>query len=118
MQTPPPVPPAPASGLRIFLLVVLAISVLVLGVFVLAGLLAFAGGANSLTDYTFAAAVAVLFAAVVIALVGVAIRASWSRVAALLAGLALSMTCFGLLLGIPILVAAWRAPDLSRPRTV
>jgi hypothetical protein len=96
----------------------LAASVLILGVFVLAGLLAFAGGANGVSDYTFTAAVAVLLAAVVVALVGVAIRASWSRIAALLAGLALSMTCFGLLLGIPILVAAWRAPDLGRPRTV
>ena len=114
---PPPSPLAPAPGLRIFLLVVLSITVLILGVFVLAGVLAFAGGAKGTSDYTFAAAVAVLFAAAVIALVGVSIRAPWSRVAAILAGVAMTMTCLGSVLGIPIIVAAARAPDLRRPRT-
>jgi len=33
--------------------------------------------------------------------------------AAIIAGIAISLTCIGLILGIPILVAAVRAPDLS-----
>ncbi|SRR6266852_194627 len=114
---PPPSPLAPSPGLRIFLIVVLAIAVLISSVFVLAGVSAFAGGANTSSDYTFAAVVAVLFAISVIALVGVSIRASWSRVAAILAGVVLSLTCLGSVLGIPIIVAAARAPNLTRPRS-
>src|SRR2546428_7623683 len=82
----PPSPVARASGLRIFLLVVLAIAALIFGVLVLAGLLAVANGSNSSSVYIFTASVAVLFAASVVALVGVSIRAFWSRVAAILAG--------------------------------
>src|SRR2546428_9158313 len=82
----PPSPVARASGLRIFLLVVLAIAALIFGVSVLAGLLAVANGSNSSSVYTLTASVAVPFAASGVALVGVSIRASWSRVAVNLAG--------------------------------
>jgi len=37
--------------------------------------------------------------------------------AAILAGVAVSMTCVGSVLGIPIIVAAAQAQDLGRPRT-
>src|SRR2546425_12557489 len=97
----PPSPVARASGLRIFLLVVLAIAALIFGVLVLAGLLAVANGSNSSRVYTFTASVAVLFAASVVALVGVSIRASWSRVAAILAGGAISMELIGAVLWSP-----------------
>lgn len=115
---PLPSPQAPASGLRIFLLVALAISTLVTGLFALFGVLGLAGGDNNSGYITLAGAFAVLFAGSVIALVGVSTKAPWSRMAAILAGLAVSMTCIGSVLGIPIIVAAARAPDLSRPRTV
>ena len=48
------------------------------------------------------------------ATIGVAIRAPWSRVVAILAGIGVSVTCVGLVIGIPILVTAARAPDLRR----
>lgn len=116
-NAPPPVSLAPSPGLRIFLIVVLAITTGVTGFFALFGVLGVAGGANDTAAITLAAAFVVLLIASVIALVGVSIRASWARVAAILAGVAVSLTCLGLVLGIPILVAAARAPDLSRPRS-
>jgi hypothetical protein len=42
--------------------------------------------------------------------VGVARRAAWARVTAIIAGVAVSVTCLGLVLGIPIIIAAARAP--------
>jgi hypothetical protein len=52
----------------------------------------------------------VLFALPVAATVGVARRADWARVIAIIAGIAVSLTCVGLVLGIPIIIAAARAP--------
>jgi len=114
---PPSSPQAPASGLRIFLVVALAIATLVTGLFAFFGALGVARGANNSGYLTLAGAFAVLFAGCVIALVGVSIRAPWSRMAAILAGVAVSMTCVGSVLGIPIIVAAAQAQDLGRPRT-
>ncbi len=108
---------APSPGLRIFLIVMLGITTAVTGLFALFGVLGVAGGANDTAAITVAAAFVVLLLASVIALVGVSIRASWARLAAILAGVAVSITCLGLLLGIPILVAAARAPDLRRQRS-
>jgi len=113
---PQPAPLAPSPGLRIFLLVVLGVSTPVTGFFALLGVFGVASGPTSPGDVALAAAFVLLLAATVIALVGVSVRASWSRVAAIVAGVALSLTCLGLVLGIPILVAAARAPDLGRPR--
>jgi len=107
---------APSPGLRIFLIVMLAITTAVTGLLALFGVLGVAAGANDTAPITVAVAFVVLLIASVVALVGVSIRASWARVAAILAGVAVSITCFGLVLGIPILVAAARAPDLGRPR--
>ena len=116
---PPPVPSSlqialtPSPGLRIFLLLVLGIAGFLTGGLSLFGVLGVAGGANSSGDIVFFGATAFLFAIVLLALVGVAIRARWARLAAIIAGIAISLTCIGLILGIPILVAAARAPDLS-----
>jgi hypothetical protein len=55
----------------------------------------------------------VLFALSLAATIGVAARSRWARIVAIAAGIAISLTCLGLVLGIPILVAAARAP-LSR----
>jgi hypothetical protein len=51
-----------------------------------------------------------LFGLMVAATVGVARRTRWARVMAIVAGAAISLTCLGLVLGIPILIAASRAP--------
>jgi hypothetical protein len=87
---------------------------LITGPFSLVCLFGVAGGANSSGDLVFFELVVALFALSALALVGVATRARWSRVAAVVAGIAVSLTCIGLLLGIPILVAAWRAPNLAK----
>src|SRR2546428_13060801 len=112
----PPSPVARASGLRIFLLVVLAIAALIFGVLVLAGLLAVANGSNSSSVYTFTALVAVLFAASVVALLGVSIRAPWSPVAAILAGGLVSWNGIGGLRGGPDISVPAPAPYPSPPR--
>jgi hypothetical protein len=120
MPAPPPsymaIALTPSPGLRIFLLVVLSIAGFLTGLASLFGVLGVAGGANSTGDILFFAAFVVLFAVSLLALVGAAIRARWSRWAAIAAGIALSLTCLGLVLGIPILIAAARAPDLAKHR--
>jgi uncharacterized membrane protein len=111
---PPPVQVVPSPGLRIFLLVVLSLTVVITGLFSLFGVLGVIGGANSLSDILFFGLFVAVFGVELLALVGVAIRAPWSRWAAIVAGIAISLSCLGAILGIPILVAAARAPDLSR----
>jgi hypothetical protein len=113
---PPPIPITPSPGLRIFLLVVLGLDAGISGLFALFGVLGVAAGANSSGGIAFAAVSVVLLGISATALVGVAVRASWSRLAAIAAGVAVSLTCLGLVLGIPIVVAAWRAPNLARQR--
>ena len=113
-QMPPAIVVTPSPGLRIVLMVMLSLATLIAGFFSLFGVLGVAGGANTGADITLAAVFVVLFVVTTLALVGVAIRASWSRWAAIAAGVAVSLTCLGLVLGIPILITAARAPDLKR----
>jgi hypothetical protein len=110
---------APTPGLRIFLLVVLALATGATGVLALFGVIGETASNNDsgTTGIVLAVAFVLMFAASVLALVGVATRASWSRVAAIAAGVAVSLTCIGLVLGIPIVISAARAPDLSRAKT-
>ena len=124
LQAPPPgsywvqpaSPLAPSPGLRVFLLVVLSINTAITGLFALVFVIAVISGPSDATEIAFGVATVLIFAASVVALVGVVRRAPWSRVAAIVAGAAVSLTCLGSVLGIPILVAAARAPDMSRPR--
>jgi hypothetical protein len=58
----------------------------------------------------------VLFAISLSATIAVVKRASWARWAAVAAGVASCLTCLGAVVGIPILVAAARAPDLATRR--
>jgi hypothetical protein len=110
----PPTPLKPSPGLRIVLLIALSMAMLITGLISLAGVINVASGSHSSGDIEFAAIVLALFAVSTLALVGVAIRAGWSRWAAIAAGIAVSLTCAGLVLGIPIIVTAARAPDLKR----
>jgi hypothetical protein len=57
----------------------------------------------------------IMFAVSALALLGVANRASWARGAAIAAGIVVSLSCLGLVLGIPIIIAAARAPNLGGP---
>jgi hypothetical protein len=80
------------------------------------GLLGISNGYISPGDLLFAAVVLLLCAVSLLAFAGIVIRASWARPIAIMAGTAISLTCIGMVLGIPILIAASRA-NLSRPRT-
>jgi len=110
---------APSPGLRTFLLVVLILNDLVTGLFALFGLLALADYLGLIgsdhtpgrpEDFVLIAVFVLLFVLSLAATIGVARRASWARVTAIAAGVAISLTCLGLVLGIPILIAASRAP--------
>jgi hypothetical protein len=124
---PPPPPPMaypyapptqyvwkPSPGLRTFLIVVLAIDVAITGFMTLFGVLGVAGGADEPGGAILLSIFAVLLALAVVALVGVVIRSVWARWVALAAGIAVSLTCLGSIVGIPIIVAASRAP-LGKP---
>jgi hypothetical protein len=104
---------APSPGLRIFLLVVLIVDALITGVFTLAGIAAVTTGSTDTSSIVLLLVFIVLFALSVAATIGVAMRSRWARIVAIAAGVAVSLTCLGLVLGIPILVASARAP-LSR----
>ncbi|TMD92486.1 MAG: hypothetical protein E6I73_02205 [Chloroflexi bacterium] len=108
---------APSTGMRTFLLIMLALSTVFTGLLALFGLIGETSPTNDsgTTGVVLFIAFLVMFAVSAIALIGVANRASWSRVAAFAAGGVVSLSCLGLVLGIPIIIAAARAPNLGRP---
>lgn len=111
----PYMPPAPyvwkpSPGLRTFLIVVLAIDVAVTGFMTVFGVLGVVGGADEPGGSILLSIFTVLVALAAVALVGVVIREAWARWVALAAGIAVSLTCLGAIIGIPIIVAASRAP--------
>jgi hypothetical protein len=103
---------APSPGLRQFLLVVLVVTSVITGLLALFGLLGVAAGPGhlDLNVLPLFLIFVVLFALPVAATVGVVRRANWARVVAIIAGVAVSLTCLGLVLGIPIIIAAARTP--------
>jgi hypothetical protein len=110
----PPIPvPAPSPGLRVFLLVMLVVMAVISGLLTLFGFLGVTGGPPDPGTLALFAMFAVLFALSIAAIVGVARRAAWARVVAIVAGVAISLTCLGLVVGVPILIAAARAPNLA-----
>jgi hypothetical protein len=133
MPPPPGYPPyaqpapfewKPSPGLRPFLLVMLVLADLVTGAFALFGLLAlsqelglFGPQGSTRLDaggFIFIGVAGLLFALMLAATLGVALRTAWARVVAIVAGVVISLTCLGVVLGIPIVVAASRAP-IRRP---
>ena len=105
----------PTLGLRILLLVLFAVVGMISGLFSFFELLGISNGATSPSDITFAAVVLFLCGASLLAFCGIAIRASWARPIAIVAGIAISLTCVGMVVGIPILIAASRANLSRRP---
>jgi hypothetical protein len=114
VQMPAPIAMRPAPGLRMFLLIVLGVSGLFTGIFFSAGLSAVTNGSNTTGDILLFAFFTAVFALQVLAFVGVAIRARWSRWAAMIAGIGMMLTDIGIVLAIPIWIAAARAPDLTK----
>ena len=110
---------APSTGLRTFLLVMLSLSTILTGLLSLFGLIGETSPENQAgtTGIVLFAAFVIMFAVSAVALVGIATRASWAQLAAIAAGVVVSLSCLGLVLGIPILISAARAPGLSRART-
>ena len=126
MPPPPAAPPAyyygsasnplaPSPGLRPFLIVVLVIDTVLTLLFALFGTAAVIQGPNDTGTITLWLVFVLLFLITVAALVGVVVRARWARWAAIAAGVAISLTCLGLIVGIPIIVAAARAPLARTP---
>ena len=125
---PPPPPPfsgyrgtpsylKPSPGLRIVLLVALGLDVGLTGLLMLIFVIAAAQPERTAVEPILAFGFAALFGMAVAALIGVAIRASWSRWLALASGILISFTVAGLLVGVPIVVCAARAPDLGPRRS-
>ena len=117
-QMPPPVVVQPSPGLRIVLIVSLCLAAVLTA---LATLVAIFGtvsdsssGISISGDVVFLVIALAMFVVTVLALVGSVIRSSWSRWVAIVAGIVLTLTCIGALVGIPILVTAARAPHLTR----
>jgi cytochrome c biogenesis protein CcdA len=110
---------APSSGMRTFLLIMLGLSTVFTGLLTLFGLIGETSPTNDsgTTGVVLFTAFLVMFGVSAIALLGVANRASWSRVAAFAAGVVVSLSCIGLVLGIPIIVAAARTPNPSRQKS-
>jgi len=111
--------PGPSPGLRPFLIVVLVLADVVTGLFAVFGLLALAddlgllGHGRQQVDPGSMVLMALfvgLFAVMLAATVGVARHARWARVVTIVAGVAITLTCLGSVLGIPIIIAGIRAP--------
>lgn len=103
-------PLAPSPGLRPFLIVVLVIDALLTGLVTFGGTMAVIQGPDDSGTITLWLVFVAVFALTVAAVVGVIVRARWARWAAVAAGVAISLSCVGLVLGIPIVIAAARAP--------
>jgi hypothetical protein len=114
---PPPLYPVstflkPSPGLRIALIVALALEVALSGLFAVA----FVAGASQQRDafsYALGFELIATFLLSLVALVAVIVRTAWSRWVAIAAGIIVSLTCLGLVLGIPIVITSARAPDLA-----
>ena len=92
----------------------LSLQALAAGLFTLAGVAAVAQGDNDSSSITLLVIVVTLLALAVASIIGVVMRTVWARWVALASGIAMSLTCLGALIGVPIIVAASRAP-LRKP---
>lgn len=117
---PPPPPPGripgvspywytkPSPGLRIVLIVALAIELILAGLLSFAFIIAAASGGQDAFSYGLGALCLIVFVVSGAALIGAILRAPWARWVAIAAGILVSWTCIGLVLGIPIFVTAGR----------
>ena len=103
----------PSPGLRIVLLVCLALMTAGTGTLVLTYLTVLFLSDRTGLDFILEFAFIAMFGMSVAAIVGVSMRTVWSRWVALACGILICFTVAGMLVGIPIVVTAARAPDLS-----
>jgi len=108
----------PAPGLRIVLIIALSLEALLTGILTLAFILATAQQpSGDAFGYILGFAFLAMFVLSGLALLGVSLRTAWSRWAAIAAGILISWTCIGAVIGIPVVVTAARAPDLTPRRS-
>jgi hypothetical protein len=111
---PPPFELKPSPGLRPFLIVVLAIDTVLTALLALFGTIGevqnLGQGSDDAGGIVLWIVFVVLFVLAAAGLAGVILRTAWARWVAIAAGVAACLTCLGLVLGIPIVVAAARAP--------
>jgi len=112
---PPGVASTASPRLRTLLVVVLALSTTLTGLLALVGVIGETSPTNEAgtTGIVLLTAFVIMFGTSAIALIGVAMRTSWCRVAAIVAGVVVSLSCLGIVLGIPIIISAALAPNLT-----
>jgi hypothetical protein len=123
---PPPPPPSagpsgfpsylkPSPGLRIVLLIALSLEVGATGLLavVFLGSTISGGQDNPALGYVIGGGLGGSFLVSLAAIIGVSMRTVWSRWVAIAAGILISWTCVGAVIGIPVIVTAARAPDLT-----
>jgi hypothetical protein len=95
--------------------VVLALSTTLTGLIALVGVIGEASPTNDsgITGIVLLTAFVIMFGTSTLALIGVAMRTSWCRVAAIVAGVAVSLSCLGIVLGVPIIISAALAHNLT-----
>ena len=104
----------PSPGLRIVLIVALSLEALLTGFLSFAFILGTAQQpSGDVFGYLLGFAFLAMFVLSGLALLGVSLRTTWSRWVAIAAGILISWTCVGAVIGIPVLVTAARAPDLT-----
>jgi len=104
----------PSPGLRIVLIVALSLEALLTGFLTVAFILATAQQpSGDAFGYVLGFAFLAMFVLSGLALLGVSLRTVWSRWMAIAAGILISWTCIGAVIGIPVVVTAARAPDLT-----
>lgn len=128
LYPPPPPPPGypgagtpaflkPSPGLRIVLIVALSLEALLSGFLAFVFVVTVVQQGSDVFGYVLGIAFLSMFVVSGLALLGVSLRTVWSRWMAIAAGILVTWTCIGAVIGIPILVTAARAPDLT-PRRV
>lgn len=106
--------PSPAA--RVVLLVALVVGLVLNGGMGTIGTVAVIGGDTSTTSIVLWLAFVVLALLCAAALVGVVLRKEWGRWVAIAAGIVLSLTFIGGILGLPIIFGAVRAPLARAPK--
>jgi hypothetical protein len=103
--------------MRVFLIVMLAIAALLSGLMSVAGTFGVTGGDTGTVSISLWLLFIALFVLSAGGLVGVLRRSTWGRGIALAAGIGVTLTCLGAVIGIPIIYLAARAP-LGKPARV
>ncbi len=104
----------PTPGLRTALLACLVIASVIFGGISLVGLIAVSGSSSDPSTLPFFGVCFTLFGLSLASTIAVSLQRRPSKLLAIITGVALCLTCVGAVLGIPILITASRATNLTR----